>query len=160
MGWWSSWIDWNWQLFSWRHYCHGPANNVTVLVGNQALPICEYFEGAIKSKPTTLSLTVLALIEMFNALNALSDHMSLFKIGIFGNMYLIWAIGISMGLHCVTLYLPVARLIFATSPLTCNDWILCTLFALPVFAIEEVIKYVDRNKEAQKELKLFKQKTL
>jgi len=64
---------------------------------------CGYFTWA-KEKPSTMSLTVLVMIEMFNAVNALSDEKSLLTTGIFINMYLIYAIILSTGLHLMILY--------------------------------------------------------
>ena len=51
---------------------------------------------------------------MFNALNALSEDGSLFKIGFFANPLLIGAISLSIGLHCVICYIPFIGKIFGT----------------------------------------------
>lgn len=51
---------------------------------------CGYFTYG-KSKASTLSLSVLVLIEMLNAINALSEDSSIFKVGIFCNPLLILA---------------------------------------------------------------------
>jgi len=66
---------------------------------------CLYFTWG-KQKASTLSLSVLVIIEMFNALNALSDESSILRIGIFSNMYLIVAIIGSVLLHLMILYVP------------------------------------------------------
>lgn len=51
----------------------------------------------------TLSLSVIVAIEMFNALNALSEDSSLLSMPPWTNPYLLLAISISIGLHCVIL---------------------------------------------------------
>jgi len=51
---------------------------------------CGYFTYG-KSKASTLSLSVLVLIEMLNAVNALSEDSSIFKVGLFCNPLLILA---------------------------------------------------------------------
>ena len=51
---------------------------------------CGYFTYG-KAKASTLSLSVLVLIEMLNAINALSEDSSIFKVGFFANPYLILA---------------------------------------------------------------------
>lgn len=52
---------------------------------------CSYFDGYGKRKASTLSLSVLVLIEMLNAVNALSEDSSIFKVGLFSNPWLIIA---------------------------------------------------------------------
>ena len=74
---------------------------------------CMYFAWG-KEKACTLSLTVLVMIEMLNALNALSETESLFMIGIKANPFLVIAILISIVLHCLILYIPFLAKIFGT----------------------------------------------
>lgn len=110
---------------------------------------CEYFNWG-KQKPSTLSLSVLVMIEMLNALNALSEDSSILTIGIFANPYLLMAMALSVALHCVILYVPVFEGIFNTVPLTLNDWYLVLLFSLPVIIIDEILKFISRNVNYQK----------
>jgi Ca2+-transporting ATPase len=53
-----------------------------------------------------LSLSVLVAIEMFNAFNALSEDNSLLQLPPWSNPWLMVATCISLGLHCVILYIP------------------------------------------------------
>ena len=66
---------------------------------------CEYFTKG-KVKASTLSLSVLVVIEMFNALNALSEDNSLVTMPPWINPYLILAIIGSIASHMVILYIP------------------------------------------------------
>jgi Ca2+-transporting ATPase len=84
------------------------------------------------------------MIEMFNALNALSDEGSLLSVGLFANPLLIIAIMGSVILHCVILYIPFFARIFGTSPLTANDWKLVMVFSLPVILLDELLKVIAR----------------
>ncbi len=59
-----------------------------------------------KAKASTLSLSVLVAIEMFNAFNALSEDNSLLTMPPWSNMWLSVATAVSLGLHCVILYVP------------------------------------------------------
>jgi len=106
---------------------------------------CSYFTLG-KQKASTLSLTVLVVIEMFNALNALSEDSSLLTMGILANPWLLIAIMLSMALHCVILYIPFFGRIFGTVPLSVNDWTLVLMFSFPVVIIEEILKYVNRQR--------------
>lgn len=106
---------------------------------------CEYFSWG-KQKASTLSLTVLVVIEMLNALNALSDEGSLLEVGIFANPLLLVAITMSMALHCMICYVPFFERIFNTVPLTLNDWIVVMTASFPVILLDECLKAVSRQK--------------
>jgi P-type Ca2+ transporter type 2C len=76
------------------------AGGGTVAWGDDA---CGYFDAG-KVKPATLSLTVLVVIEMLNALNALSEDSSLLRMPPWCNPWLLVAMAVSVGLHIVILY--------------------------------------------------------
>jgi Ca2+-transporting ATPase len=78
---------------------------------------CEYFTRG-KTKASTLSLSVLVVIEMLNALNALSEDNSLLVIPPWVNLWLILAIIASIGSHMFILSVPVMNQIFGITPLT------------------------------------------
>jgi Ca2+-transporting ATPase len=77
---------------------------------------CEYFTKG-KIKAMTLSLSVLVVIEMLNALNALSEDNSLFVMPPWINPWLILAILSSILSHCIILYIPFLNTVFGTLPL-------------------------------------------
>jgi Ca2+-transporting ATPase len=56
-----------------------------------------------KAKAMTLSLSVIVVIEMLNALNALSEDSSLLVMPPWTNPYLLLAISISVAMHCLIL---------------------------------------------------------
>jgi Ca2+-transporting ATPase len=114
---------------------------------------CNYFLSG-RAKASTLSLTVLVLIEMFNAVNALSEDQSILTVGIFSNPYLIIACSLSVLLHCVIVYIPFFSHIFSVTFLSLNDWILVVAFSLPVFLIDEIIKTYARGVNAERLRKL------
>ena len=88
---------------------------------------------------------MLTLIELFNAFNALSDHLSLFSVGIFGNLYLLAANFSSLLLHLAVLYIPIGHTVFGTASLSLTDWVLVFLFSAPIILIVEILKYYERN---------------
>jgi len=92
-----------------------------------------------------MALTVLVMIEMFNALNALSERESLFNIGFSTNPYLIIAILISVAWHCLILYVPLLMKIFGTQSLNWDEWSIVIIFSLPVIAVEEILKVIHRR---------------
>ena len=86
------------------------------------------------------------MIEMLNALNALSDEASLLEIGLLANPLLLVAISGSVLFHCVICYIPFLERIFATIELTRNDWILVFLWSLPVILLDEILKIIARGR--------------
>jgi len=106
--------------------------------------ICRYFQDG-KIKASTLSLSVLVTIEMFNALNAISEDGSLISIPPWVNPYLLLAMAASFGMHFVILYVPFMASIFSICPLTVEDWIIVFYFSFPVIIIDEVLKFVGRQ---------------
>ena len=105
---------------------------------------CDYFtEGKLKA--STLSLTVLVVIEMFNACNAISEDISLFVMPPWINPWLLLAMASSFALHFVILYVPALARIFSIVPLDASEWALVLLFSTPVWLIDEALKLYGRN---------------
>ncbi|TYI55023.1 hypothetical protein E1A91_D11G111900v1 [Gossypium mustelinum] len=105
---------------------------------------CDYFTAG-KVKAMTLSLSVLVAIEMFNSLNALSEDSSLLMLPPWRNPWLLVAMSVSFGLHCLILYVPFLADIFAVAPLSLNEWFLVILVSVPVILIDEILKFVGRS---------------
>ena len=112
---------------------------------------CNYFvEGKVKA--STLSLSVLVVIEMLNALNAISQDNSLLTMTPFVNFWLIAAILNSIFLHWVIVAVPFLNKIFSIYYMNTQEWILVFVFSIPVILIDEVLKLFARIFNA-KELK-------
>ncbi|EOD35019.1 Ca2+ ATPase [Emiliania huxleyi CCMP1516] len=108
---------------------------------------CDYMTGRAKNTASTLSLSVLVTIEMFNALNAISEDGSLLQVPPWVNPWLLLAMFVSFGLHFVIMYVPVLATIFSIVPLTLNDWLLVLAFSFPVIIVDEALKLVGRVRE-------------
>ncbi|MBA0850566.1 hypothetical protein Goshw_001615 [Gossypium schwendimanii] len=104
---------------------------------------CDYFRSG-KIKASTLSLSVLVSIEMFNSLNALSEDGSLLTMPPWVNPWLLLAMSISFGLHFLILYVPFLAQVFGIVPLSLNEWLLVLAVAFPVILIDEVLKCIGR----------------
>uniref|UniRef100_A0AAQ5ZLV9 P-type Ca(2+) transporter n=1 Tax=Amphiprion ocellaris TaxID=80972 RepID=A0AAQ5ZLV9_AMPOC len=103
---------------------------------------CEVFESRY---PTTMALSVLVTIEMFNALNSLSENQSLVRMPPWVNIWLLGAIILSLSLHFLILYVEPLPLIFQVTPLRWSQWIVVLKISIPVILLDEALKYVSRN---------------
>lgn len=106
---------------------------------------CEYFTKG-KVKASTLSLSVLVMIEMFNAYNAISEDNSLLVITPLVNPWLIAATVSSTLLHMMIVYVPFFNDVFSIHAMTSHEWMIVMAFALPVCLIDEVLKFFGRIK--------------
>ncbi|RLN24941.1 calcium-transporting ATPase 1, endoplasmic reticulum-type-like [Panicum miliaceum] len=133
----------NWgQCSSWEGFKAEPFTAGDRVFSFDANP-CDYFtEG--KAKATTISLSVLVAIEMFNSLNALSEDASLLTMPPWVNPWLLLAMAVSFGLHFLILYTPFFASAFGIVPLSFNEWMLVLVVAFPVIIIDEVLKLVRR----------------
>ncbi|CAD7924326.1 unnamed protein product [Amoebophrya sp. A120] len=104
---------------------------------------CEYFRKG-KLKASTLSLSVLVVIEMLNALNALSEDGSLLQMPPWKNPMLILAIIGATGIHMIILYITALNPVFSVVPLDQHDWFLVLAFSFPVILIDEILKFFGR----------------
>lgn len=112
---------------------------------------CEIFTNDMAKAASTVSLSILVVIEMFNAMNALSSSESLLTLPLWANMPLVGAIALSMVLHFSILYIPVLQGLFSIVPLNWTEWQAVLLLSFPVILIDEVLKFVERSSLALNE---------
>ncbi|KAI8897299.1 hypothetical protein BC833DRAFT_527236 [Globomyces pollinis-pini] len=105
---------------------------------------CEMFVNEMSHKATTMSLSILVVVEMFNAINSLSENESLLTFPIWKNMYLVFAITLSMILHFIILYVPFFTKLFCITPLNYDEWVAVLWISFPVIIVDELLKLVSR----------------
>ena len=81
---------------------------------------------------------------VFNACNALNESASLLDLPPWTNRYLVMAIGVSVFLHLVILYVPWFNPVFGVSPLGVDEWLAVFWFSIPVILIDEGMKRLTR----------------
>jgi len=94
---------------------------------------------------STVALSVLVTIEMFNTFNALSENQSLLVQSPASNIWVILAVFLSMFLHAVILYVDFFIQIFGTAPLVQKEWKAVIAISFPVIVLDEILKFVTRT---------------
>jgi Ca2+-transporting ATPase len=92
-----------------------------------------------------MAFTTLVLFQLFNVVNARSDERSAF-VGLFTNRWLWAAIGLSLALQALVVYVPVLQHAFGTIGLSGRDWWRCVAVASSVLWIREVNKAITRSR--------------
>lgn len=93
----------------------------------------------------TAILVVLAVVQWAMALNARSEHRSVFDLGLLSNKAVDWAIVIEFGLLVFAVYSPVMQSLLKTVPLGPEMWGLGFGFAFSALVIEEIRKWLYRK---------------
>lgn len=104
-----------------------------------------YYEADL-AKAWTISLTVLAAFQWFNAWNCRSENKSIFKMNPFSNKYLLWATVTVIVLQLLAIYTPVMNTFLKTVPLNLSDWMALVPVAILIVFVEETRKVFDRRK--------------
>ena len=98
----------------------------------------------------TQLLTAMILMELANAVSARSLKYPVFKVGVFKNKFLWYAILSSFALQLVVLYTPPIQAIFDVSSPEPIDWAFAILFTAIVFGSLEIGKYVASKRRERK----------
>lgn len=93
------------------------------------------FGNEMARSASTISLSILVVIEMLNACNALSQSESLLTLPVCKNMKLVYAIALSMVLHFTILYVPGLQALFQVSPLNREEWEAVLWISFPVMYV-------------------------
>ncbi|TPX68927.1 hypothetical protein SpCBS45565_g02796 [Spizellomyces sp. 'palustris'] len=106
---------------------------------------CDMFYNSFSQRATTMSLSILVVVEMFNAMNSLSENESLLTFPLWKNLYLCVSVVISMALHFMILYVPFFTTLFSITPLNWEEWQAVLWISAPVLLVDEVLKLISRN---------------
>lgn len=125
-----------WEQLTNFHSCGTPGG--AALYGDLD---CSVFHSAV---PSTISLSILVLIEMLNAFNALSENQSLLVVTVFSNVYVVIACAFSMALHMVILYVPFLAKTFHVDVLNAEEWWIVFYISAAVIPMDEALKFFTR----------------
>ncbi|WP_417515339.1 cation-translocating P-type ATPase [Marinobacter sp.] len=89
----------------------------------------------------TMAFTTLVLFSMFTVFTSRSDEQSAFS-GLFSNLWLWAAVGVSLLLQMAVVYLPFLQKPFSTVGLSLADWLFCAAVASSVLWLRELSKLI------------------
>ncbi|MBI5733176.1 HAD-IC family P-type ATPase [Candidatus Jorgensenbacteria bacterium] len=96
-------------------------------------------------KAWTISLTVLAVFQWFNAWNCRSERESVFRMHPLANKFLAMATLIVIALQFFAIYHPFMQKILHTIPLTLGEWGIIILVSFSIIIFEEIRKFFYRR---------------
>lgn len=94
----------------------------------------------------TIAFVVLSGTQLIHSLNMRSSTKSIFKIGLFSNMYLIGAIFLGFILQLAVMYIPPIANLFNVIPLTLRDWGIVLCLSIVPLVVNEIRKLFIRTK--------------
>jgi Ca2+-transporting ATPase len=95
----------------------------------------------------TMAFVTLSLCELFRAFTVRAEFASIFRIGVFSNRYMLYAVALSAGLLLLVVNLPFLQPIFNTHFLAGREWLVVLGLALIPAIAEEFTKLYLRLKE-------------
>lgn len=104
------------------------------------------FEGQGLLQARTIAFATLIAAELLRAYSSRSDKFSLFKIGLFTNMTMVYATTFSFVLLLGVLYVPFLQPIFKTFALGFTEWKIVLSFAFIPLIAGELYKFIFRRK--------------
>jgi P-type Ca2+ transporter type 2C len=116
-----------------------------------AFAIGYYFEPEHAEFAQTMAFVTLSISELFRAYTSRSEYYPLFKIGVFKNKVMNWAVLGSMVMIILVVYVPFLQPIFNTAPLGIPEWLeILPLVLIPSIAAEITKMFLrKRMKKAQ-----------
>ena len=95
----------------------------------------------------TMTQAAIVMCQVGNGFACRTERESLFKVGLFSNMWLVYAEVVGIGIIAAISYVPFMQRIFKTAPLTALDWAILVVAAVSVFFAEEARKWLLRRRE-------------
>ncbi|MTV82356.1 cation-translocating P-type ATPase [Secundilactobacillus folii] len=95
----------------------------------------------------TMAFATLGLIQLFHAFNSKSIHESIFKVGLFKNRVLNWAILTAFLLLAVTIIVPGFNTVFHLTELALAQWAMVFGAGILMIVIVEIVKFIQRRFE-------------
>ncbi len=95
----------------------------------------------------TMAFATLSLCELFRAYTVRSERASIFRLGVFSNKYMQYAVGLSIVLLLLVVNVPFLQPIFNTHFLSGREWLIVLGLAIIPAIAEEITKYYLRMQD-------------
>ena len=117
--------------------------NATIPAGvNPLAYLLQYdWHGVDVQTAETMAFATLSLCELFRAYTVRSERASLFRIGVFSNRYMQYAVGLSIALLLLVCAVPFLQPIFNTHFMSLREWSVVLGLALIPAVSEEITKF-------------------
>jgi P-type Ca2+ transporter type 2C len=102
-------------------------------------------DNTVTQTAATMAFVTLSLCELFRAYTVRSERMSVFQIGLFSNRYMQYAVGLSIGLLLLVVFVGPLQSIFNTQPLELEEWAVVLGLSLIPAVSEEITKFFLRR---------------
>ncbi len=102
----------------------------------------ELFAGATEAQARTAAVTVFVMGELFYLFNCRSMSRSIFRMGLFSNIWVWLGAGIMILLQVLFTHLPVMNSLFHSAPIGVDSWTKAVVVGLIIFIIVEIEKFM------------------
>ena len=130
---------------------HMKANTLVPVGMNPLVYLLRYdWHGVDVQTAETMAFVTLSLCELFRAYTVRSERLSIFRLGVFSNKWMQYAVGFSILLLIVVVSVPFLQPIFNTHFPSLREWGVILSFALVPAAVEEITKVYLRWKDGRR----------
>ena len=95
-----------------------------------------------------MAFVTLSLCELFRAYTVRSEYVSIFRIGLFSNLYMQLAVGASIALLLLVCAVPPLQQVFNTHFMSLREWSVVLSLSLIPAVSEEITKFFLRMRKA------------
>jgi magnesium-transporting ATPase (P-type) len=95
-----------------------------------------------------MTQAAIVVSQVFNGFAVRTESVSVFRVGLLSNRWLIAGESIGVGIMSCISYVPALQHLFGTAPLSLADWGLLTFFGAVLFIAEELRKFIGRRQFA------------
>ncbi len=120
---------------------------VMLLIGGFGLFELALYQGATEAEARTIAVNVVALSQAFYLLNCRSLRYSIFKIGVFSNMWIWLGIAAMVMAQLLITYSPLMNKLFHTAPIGLDDWLRILAVGVCIYLIIDLEKWLRRRRE-------------
>jgi calcium-translocating P-type ATPase len=96
-------------------------------------------------RATAATLTAIVVVQVANVFICRSETRSVFRLGVAGNLLIVWAIAGELAVILAIDYTPLGNRLFGTAPLPAEVWLLAALLGLGVLGVAELGKLARRR---------------